>query len=119
LLDFVWHHDSPYLPNNKHGYINFDVNTNQKNDFTSAAVLEALMHLGACIRRARKARKSSLSQLEQMTRIHRTTLGRLELGDSGVSIGIFPSVLESLGELSDIELLVSHPETPRHQRTTS
>jgi hypothetical protein len=44
-------------------------------------------------------------------------LGRLELGDPGVSIGNFLAVLEALQELPDIELLVSRPETPRHLRT--
>ena len=91
----------------------------QKNDFTSQAVIDALLSLGMRIRRARKARKWSLSQLEQITRIHRTTLGRLERGDPGVSIGVFLSVLEALQELSETELLVSRPETPKHQRTPS
>lgn len=91
----------------------------QKSDFTSAAVLDTLASLGARIRRARRARKLSLTQLEQMTRIHRSTLGRLELGDSGVSIGVMLTVLEALQTLSDAELLVSHPETPAHLRATS
>lgn len=91
----------------------------QKKDFFSYSVTVALTSLGARIRRARKARKLSLAQLEQITRIHRTTLGRLELGDPGVSIGIFLAVLEALQELADAELLLSRPETPRHQRETS
>jgi transcriptional regulator with XRE-family HTH domain len=88
----------------------------QNNDFTSQAVIEALASLGARIRRARKARKLSLTQLEQITRIHRTTLGRLELGDPGVSIGTFASVLEALQELAETELLLSRPELPKHRR---
>ena len=91
----------------------------QNNEFISESVIYALSSLGARIRRARKARKWSLSQLEQNTRIHRTTLGRLERGDPGVSLGVFLSVLDALQELSDTELLVSHPETPKHQRSLS
>jgi transcriptional regulator with XRE-family HTH domain len=90
-----------------------------KNDFTSIAVTEVLASLGQRLRRARKTRKLSLTQLEQITRIHRTTLGRLEMGDPGVSIGAFLSVLEALQELPEIELLVSQPETPKHQRAPS
>lgn len=88
----------------------------QGHDFLTEAVRNTLDQLGQRIRRARKARKLSLSQLEQITRIHRSTLGRLELGDPGVSIGGFLAVLEALQELSDIELLVSRPEVPRHLR---
>ncbi|MDR6738714.1 transcriptional regulator with XRE-family HTH domain [Herbaspirillum sp. 1173] len=87
-----------------------------KPDFLTATVHDTLTQLGLRIRRARKARKLSLSQLEQITRIHRSTLGRLELGDPGVSIGGFLAVLEALQELSDVELLVNRPETPRHLR---
>ncbi|NQE50626.1 hypothetical protein RB25_05850 [Herbaspirillum rubrisubalbicans] len=90
----------------------------QKSGFHTDLVRETLVNLGHRIRRVRKARKLTLKQLEQITRIHRTTLGRLELGDPGVSLGIFLSVLEALQELSDIELLVSRPETPRHLRNT-
>ncbi|WDZ96216.1 helix-turn-helix domain-containing protein [Herbaspirillum sp. WKF16] len=97
----------------------FDVNMRQNKDFTSQAVLDALASLGARIRRARKARKLSLTQLEQITRLHRTTLGRLELGDPGVSVGTFASVLEALQELAETELLLSRPETPRQQRGVS
>lgn len=95
----------------------YDAFMRQKNDFSSLAVLDTLLRLGARIRRARKVRKLSLSQLEQITRIHRTTLGRLERGDPGVSMGVFLSVLEALQELAETELLLSRPETPQHQRS--
>jgi ribosome-binding protein aMBF1 (putative translation factor) len=68
----------------------------QGHDFLTEAVRNTLDQLGQRIRRARKARKLSLSQLEQITRIHRSTLGRLELGDPGVSIGGLLAVLEAL-----------------------
>jgi transcriptional regulator with XRE-family HTH domain len=87
--------------------------------FTSLAVIEVIQRLGERIRRARKARKQSLSQLEKICRIHRTTLGRLERGDPGVSLAVFMSVLEALQELPEIELILSQPETPKHKRAAA
>ena len=96
-----------------------DVHMRQLNDFTTIRVHEVLSRLGERIRRARKAKKLSLVQLEKICRVHRTTLGRLELGDPGVSLGIFLSVLEALQELQEIEMILSAPETPRHKRASS
>lgn len=87
--------------------------------FTSLAVIEVVQRLGERIRLARKARKQSLSQLEQICRIHRTTLGRLERGDPGVSLGVFLTVLEALQELPEVELVLSHPGTPKHKRAAT
>src|ERR1700693_4546665 len=89
----------------------------QEKNFTTIAVNEVLLRLGERIRRARKSRKQSLTQLEQICRIHRTTLGRLERGDPGVSMGVFLSVLEALQELQDVELVLAMPDTPKHKRT--
>ena len=75
--------------------------------------------MGERLRRARKAKRLTLVDLERICRIHRTTLGRLERGDVGVSVGALFSVLEALNELSDIELLLSQPETPKHRRAPS
>jgi transcriptional regulator with XRE-family HTH domain len=88
----------------------------QETDFTSLQVREFSARLGERIRLARKARKLSLQELERMCRVHRTTLGRLERGDTGVSLGVFLTVLESLKELSDVELILSQPQTPKDQR---
>jgi transcriptional regulator with XRE-family HTH domain len=87
--------------------------------FLSYSVTVTLANLGARIRRTRKARKLSLTRLEQITRIHRTTLGRLERGDPGVSIGSFLAVLEALQELADTELLLSQAEIPKQRREPS
>lgn len=84
----------------------------------SAPVTGALSRLGERIRRARKSRAISLSDLEAICRVHRTTLGRLERGEPGVSLGVFLAVLEALGELADVELLLARPDTPRHRRET-
>lgn len=96
-----------------------DVYMRQESDFTSLQVREFASRLGERIRLARKARKLSLQRLEQMCRIHRTTLGRLERGDTGVSLGVFLTVLESLKELSDVELILSQPQELKDKRKTS
>lgn len=87
--------------------------------FNSSAVAESARRLGERIRAARKAQKRSLVELESACRVHRQTLARLERGDPGVSIGVALSVLEALRALSDIELLLSQPETPAHRRTSA
>lgn len=81
--------------------------------FHSQPALDAGMRFGDRLRRARKAQKRTLADLELSTRIHRQTLARLERGDPTVSIGVLLTVLESLGELADVELLVGNPETIR------
>ena len=91
----------------------------QNADFTSLTVTESIPRLGERIRRARRARKQTLSDLEDICRIHRTTLGRLERGDPGVSVAVLFTVLEALQELSDVELVLSQPETPKHKRSAA
>lgn len=87
--------------------------------FESISIKEAAARLGERIRRARKARNLTLSGLESICRVHRTTIGRLERGDTGVTLYVFLIVLESLQELSDVELILSQPETPKHKRKVS
>lgn len=82
--------------------------------FDSLALAETYERLGGRLRAARHARKLTLSMLEERIRVHRTTLGRLERGDTTVSIGVLLRVLEALGVLSDVELLVSQPHTLGH-----
>jgi transcriptional regulator with XRE-family HTH domain len=85
-------------------------------EFASLILLETAQRLGERIRRARKARKISLTQIEKTCRIHRTTLSRLERGEPGVSLGVLLTVLEYFNELADLELLLSQPDVPKHQR---
>ena len=87
-------------------------------EFSTLAVSDVAKRLGERLRLARKARRLTLSDLERLCRIHRTTLGRLERGELGVSVGLLLSVLEALGELADVELLLSQPSKPKHQRTS-
>ena len=91
----------------------------QKSAFASIAVTDVATRLGARLRLARKAQGLTLADVERLCRIHRTTLGRLERGDLGVSLAVLLGVLEVLGELADIELLLSQPATPRYQRTVA
>lgn len=81
--------------------------------FHSQPALEAAARFGERLRRARKAQKRTLADVESSSRIHRQTVARLERGDPTVSLGAALAVLESLGELADIELLVSQPEVTR------
>ncbi|RJF92075.1 helix-turn-helix domain-containing protein [Noviherbaspirillum saxi] len=87
-------------------------------EFISTAATDAAKRLGERIRTARKARQLTLTQLEHQCRIHRATLGRLEKGDPNVTFAVILSVLEALGELSELELILSRPEVPKHKRET-
>lgn len=77
---------------------------------------QSFLRLGERFRLARKARGLTLSMLESKCGIHRTTLGRLERGDLGVTAHVMLAVLEALQELADVELLLTDPAAPRHTR---
>lgn len=85
----------------------------KSNLFHSQATLDAAARVGDRLRRARKAQRRTLADLESSSRIHRQTIARLEHGDPTVSFGVVLAILESLGELADLELLVSNPDAPR------
>lgn len=78
--------------------------------YHSQATLDAAARFGDRLRRLRKAQRRTLADLESASRVHRQTLARLEKGDPSVSFAIALTVLEALGELADIELLVSQPD---------
>jgi transcriptional regulator with XRE-family HTH domain len=71
-------------------------------------VRRALRKLGRDIREARLRRRIPAAVVAERASISRTTLCKLEKGDSGVSLGIFATVLFVLGmsdrlvELADI-----------------
>jgi transcriptional regulator with XRE-family HTH domain len=90
----------------------------KSNQFHSQAALDASARLGDRLRRARKAQRRTLADLESSSRVHRHTLARLEHGDPSTSFGVVLAVLEALGELADLELLVSHPEAQRPRIAT-
>jgi transcriptional regulator with XRE-family HTH domain len=81
--------------------------------FHSQATIDAAARLGDRLRRVRKAQRRTLADLEHACRLHRQTLARLERGDPSVSLAVFLTVMEALGELADLELLVSQPGEPR------
>jgi transcriptional regulator with XRE-family HTH domain len=81
--------------------------------FHSQAALDEAARFCARLRRARKAQQRTLADLEQASRVHRQTLSRLERGDPSVSFAVALTVLEALGELADLELLVSQPDEVR------
>jgi transcriptional regulator with XRE-family HTH domain len=85
-------------------------------EFTSFAATEAAKRLGDRIRRARKARQLTLKALEQQCRIHRTTLSRLEKGDPNITFAVVLMVLEALGELQELELVLSQPDVQKSKR---
>lgn len=67
--------------------------------------IKALRKLGQDINDARRRRRITLSLLSERSGISRTTLGKIEKGDSTTSIGGYAAVLFSLGmveRLSDL-----------------
>ncbi|MBC7405362.1 MAG: helix-turn-helix transcriptional regulator [Cytophaga sp.] len=86
--------------------------------FSSSDSQHTFIRLGERIKLARKAKKITLRELENRCGVHRTTLGRLESGDTTVSIAVLLAVLEVLGILSDLELIASSPtETDKSKKT--
>lgn len=68
-------------------------------------VRRALNKLGADIRAARLRRRITTTLMAQRAFITRTTLGKVEKGDPGVSFGVYATVLFILGLSSRIEEL--------------
>jgi transcriptional regulator with XRE-family HTH domain len=60
-------------------------------------VRRALRNVGQDIRTARLRRRLPAAIVAERADITRATLGRVERGDAGVSVGIFATVLWSLG----------------------
>lgn len=68
----------------------------------SAAVRRALHKLGADIYDARRRRRLPMAVIAERAFTSRSTLQRIEAGDSNVSIGIYASVLQALGLLEGL-----------------
>lgn len=64
-----------------------------------AAVRRALRKLGADIHDARRRRKLPMAVVAERAFTSRSTLQRVEAGDTNVSIGIYAGVLQALGLL--------------------
>ena len=90
-------------------------------------VLRALRKLGQDIRDARRRRRIPVAVMAERASISRTTLGKVEKGDPGVSLGIYATVLfvlgfvERLGDLADpgsdeVGLALEEEHLPRRIR---
>lgn len=73
-------------------------------------VIRALRKLGHDIRDARRRRRIPTAILAQRASISRTTLHKVEKGDPNVSLGIYTTVLFSLGMVERVGDLAD----PRH-----
>ena len=73
-----------------------------------AAVRRVLRKLGADIRDARRRRRLPMALVAERAFTSRSTLQKVEAGDSNVGIGIYAAILQalgllgSLGEIADI-----------------
>ena len=83
------------------------------------AVLKGLQVLGTDIRDARKRRKLPMSVVAERAFTSRPTLQRIEEGDPGVGIGIYASVLQSLGLLQNLTDVASIGNDPVGQSLAS
>lgn len=82
----------------------------QANSALPIPVMRALHKLGSDIRDARKRRRIPTALLAERARISRTTLNKIENGDPGVAMGIYASVLFSLGMIERISDLLDVKE---------
>lgn len=67
-----------------------------------AAVRRALRKLGADIHDARRRRKLPMAVVAERAFTSRSTLQKVEAGDTNVSIGIYAGVLQALGLLEGL-----------------
>ncbi len=67
-----------------------------------AAVRRTLRKLGADIRDARRRRRLPMSVVADRAFTSRSTLQRIEAGDTNVGIGIYAAVLHALGLLDEL-----------------
>ncbi|WEZ85325.1 helix-turn-helix transcriptional regulator (plasmid) [Rhizobium sp. 32-5/1] len=68
----------------------------------SAAVRRALRKLGADIHDARRRRRLPMAVVAERAFTSRSTLQKIEAGDTNVSIGIYAGVLQALGLLEGL-----------------
>jgi transcriptional regulator with XRE-family HTH domain len=67
-----------------------------------AAVRRALRKLGSDIRDARRRRRLPMAVVAERAFTSRSTLQKVEAGDTAVSIGIYAGVLQALGLLEGL-----------------
>ena len=90
-----------------------------------AAVRRALRKLGADIRDARRRRRLPMAVVAERAFTSRSTLQRVEAGDTNVGIGIYAGALQALGLLDGLSQIadigndsvgqaLASAELPRH-----
>ncbi len=73
--------------------------------YPTAAVRRALRILGRDLQDARRRRRLPMAVVAERAFTSRSTLQRVEAGDTAVSIGIYASVLQALGLLDGVARL--------------
>lgn len=84
-----------------------------------AAVRRALRKLGADIRDARRRRRLPMAVVAERAFTSRSTLQRVEAGDTNVSIGIYAAVLQALGLLDGLGQIADIANDPAGQALAS
>lgn len=84
-----------------------------------AAVRRALRKLGADIHDARRRRRLPMAVVAERAFTSRSTLQRVEAGDTNVSIGIYAAVLQSLGLLEGLGQIADIANDPVGQALAS
>ena len=69
---------------------------------TSARVVRAARQIGVNLTTWRKLQNLTAAQVADRAGVSRTTLSKLEHGESGVSLGILLEVLRALGQLDAV-----------------
>ncbi len=70
--------------------------------YPSAAVRRTLRKLGADIHDARRRRRLPMAVVAERAFTSRSTLQKVEAGDTNVSVGIYAAVLQALGLLDGL-----------------
>lgn len=84
-----------------------------------AAVRRALRKLGADIHDARRHRRLPMAVVAERAFTPRSTLQRVEAGDTTVSIGIYAAVLQALGLLEGLGQIADIANDPIGQALAS
>ena len=84
-----------------------------------AAVRRALRKLGADIRDARRRRRLPMAVVAERAFTSRSTLQKIEAGNTSVSIGIYEGVLHALGWLDGVSQIADISNDPVGQALAS
>jgi transcriptional regulator with XRE-family HTH domain len=84
-----------------------------------AAVRRALAKLGADIQDARRRRRLPMAVVAERAFTSRSTLQKVEAGDTGVSVGIYAAVLLALGLLDGLSQVADIKNDALGQRLAS